>query len=57
MIDILISFLIGLFIGLPIGMILTGLCVASKNDIYDSNNSDNNQSMSKENNINNTEDI
>lgn len=57
MIDILISFLIGLFVGFPIGMILTGLCVASKNDIYDSNNFDNNQSMSKENNINNKEDV
>lgn len=57
MIDILISFLIGLFVGLPIGMILTGLCVASKNSICDSNNFDNNQSMSKENNINNKEDF
>lgn len=55
MIDVIVIFLVGIFVGGFCGMLLTGLCVASGNNRdndLDSNDFDDKQSLKRENNIN-----
>lgn len=58
MIDILISFLIGVLVGNFFGMLLTGLCVAAgENKNYESEIYEQERFLKKENNINSKEGI